>query len=327
MAHAIRETPLTPVDQVRAKLTQAEELLPKLDGTNVETFLVLLDEIEAALQALEDEGVDVRPERTRQESILNRLEMEPQRVVGAARRAGGLAKLRQAHPPAQGFWWHLDQVVRERQRRFLTRLLTILAGLALVGIGGYWLLMRLFPPDPHAVLMSEVTSDLQELAIQEDWQAALARIEAAKAQLDREDPELYVWESAVAERLGDTARAQTALERAFQLTPPEDHWNLWVTVGNVRLVVGDVAGAQAAAEQAQALAPDQALVYYLLGNVAEADRRYQEAIRYYEQAFELAQDTDPQLAAMSRVRLGFLLQALPAMELETPLPLTATPSP
>ncbi len=319
MAHAIREEPRTPLDRIRVRLTRAEELLANLAPGNVAEFLALLDQIDAGLRTLEGQGIDVRPERTRQESILNRLRRDPHRVVRAARGAGGLDRLRQAHPPAEGFWWHLDRLAREQRRRRWSRAFRVAFVLALVVGGGYWLLMRLFPPDPQAVLMSELVSDLQERALEQDWEGALKRIQEAKSRLDPADPELRAWEAAILERVGDRDQAQAVLRALFESAPPEEHWYLWVTVGNVRMAVGDIPGAAEAAGQALALAPQEPLVHYLLGNVAEAAGRPREAIEHYQRAFDLAQDTDPQLAALSRVRLGFLLQSLPALE-STPSP-------
>ncbi len=319
MAHAIREEPRTPLDRIRGHLTQAEKLLANLGPGNVAEFLALLDQIDVGLRALEAQGIDARPERTRQESILNRLQRDPHRVVQAARGAGGLGRLRQAHLPAEGFWWHLDRLAREQRRRAWLRSLRVALVLLLVVGGGYGLLIRLFPPDPQAVLMSELVSELQERALEQDWEGALERIQEAKARVDPTDPELRAWEAAILERMGDRARAQAVVRALFESTPPQEQWSLWITLGNVRLTVGDLAGAEEAAQQALVLAPQEPLVHYLLGNVAEAAGRPREAIEHYQRAFDLAQDTDPQLAALSRVRLGFLLQSLPVLE-PTPAP-------
>jgi Flp pilus assembly protein TadD len=79
-------------------------------------------------------------------------------------------------------------------------------------------------------------------------------------------------------------------------------------LGNNRMRVGDVEGAFEAAEQAQALNPDEPQVYFLLGSIAEIQGDLPTAISYFDQTFQLAEGSNPQLAVIARVRMGQLMQ-------------------
>ena len=112
--------------------------------------------------------------------------------------AGGLNNLRQANPPAEGFWWRLDAVVAESRRRLARRLGTSLGSIVAVLVIIWALLTFVFPPDPNTVVASEAISTLQQLAFEGRWEEALAVIEEALAQLTQPDAELLIWEGVFA---------------------------------------------------------------------------------------------------------------------------------
>jgi hypothetical protein len=310
MAYSIKEQLHNPVVQLRDDLSEAERLAPQLNGENVERFLLLLDQIEELFTVIEGSGMDLRPERTRQIALHSRLERLPGQVVSAAARAGGLKRLRAEHPPAEHFWWHLDQLVAERRWQTGRSLLITVGSIVLVLGLLYYAVETFFPPDPDVLLVSGATGSLHELAMEGEWEEALLLIEVTKAQMTRPDAELLIWEGVVREQLGMDAESELALAEARELVGEENEALFWVNLGNVRLMATDVAGAEAAAAQALAIAPEEPQVYFLLANVAESQGNMIEAIENYERTFELAADTNPQLAVISRVRLGTLLQSV-----------------
>ncbi|RME66366.1 MAG: hypothetical protein D6790_00285 [Caldilineae bacterium] len=331
MAHAVEERLESPAFHLRELLGEAERMIVRLDRDTVETFLTHLDEIERLASELETSGLDLRPERTRQASLLSRLQRQPQLVVSAAGGSRGLERLRAKHPPAEGLWWHLDVVLAER-RRVLARRITIgalalLAAVALV----YVLFTYIFPPDPDAVVSSEAVTTVQSLAFEGKWEEAAGVIEEAQAKLKKEDIELLIWEAIVAEHLGETDKAAETLKKARSLVPPGQEVLYWTTLGNARLMAGDLDGAQAAGEEAVAANPEDPQGYFLLASVAEQRGDIATAIDYFERTFDLAEETNPQLAVIARVRMGTLLQQAPTLFMNvtvTPTQeLNATPAP
>lgn len=318
MAHAVEtKTTSNPANGLRDALSKAERQLVQLSGDNAEEYLVRLDQIEKLFDQLDGGGLDLRPERVRWESLIARLSSQPEPLAAAAAKAGGLPKLRAKHPPAESFWWHVDAEVMRRRLNTARRLLISIIMLVVVFGGGYWLLNTLFPPNPDAVRMLNVNSDIDPLLMEGQWEAALTIVEVAQEDLPNE-AELFLWEVVLATQLGRTEQADQALVRAQALLPdrlPE----LWVQLGNQYLQIGDVANATAAAEEASALAPDNPQVTFLLANIAEQTNDIATAIEMFERTFTLAEDDNPQLAVIARVRLGNLLQRAPSMEPTAPI--------
>ncbi|MEZ4868620.1 MAG: tetratricopeptide repeat protein [Caldilineaceae bacterium] len=322
MAYSVESKANNPANILRDALEKAERQVVNLTSTNVEEFLVLLDEIEQKFLTLAGDSVDLRPEEARWDSLTNRLLSRPNELVSAASRAGGLRKLRAKHPPATGFWWQLDAEVARRRAQTLRRAVTTLVALVVILGGGWWAVNFFFPPSPEAVKMVEINSQLDQLIAGQQWADAMTVIEAAQKEMP-DQPELKLWEVVFAERLGDTARAERALAEAQALLPNQQV-ELWVQLGNFRLQVGDLQGAEAAGQKALAIDPNAASATFLLGGVAEARNDIPTAIDMFNKTFDLAEQDNPQLAVIARVRMGNLLQRAPAMESTTSLTETQT---
>jgi tetratricopeptide (TPR) repeat protein len=306
MAYSVETNTQSPITQLRDWLDKAERLVVQVDGRSIEEFLTLLDSIENQFETLEADGPDLRPEQSRWESLLSRLNNRPDAIVRAATVAGGMDKLRAAHPPAQSFWWHLDSEVTRRRLHTIRRLIVTAITLVVLVVGGYWAINYFFPPNPEAVLMVETTNSIDRLVAEQRWQEALDLVKSARAQSPNQ-PELMVWEVVLNERIGDSEAAAAALAEA-EAALADKPIQLWIYLGNNRLRVGDLDGATAAADQAMALDANNPQVYFLLGSIAETRGDLASAITYFEQTFTLAESSNPQLAVIARVRMGQLMQ-------------------
>ena len=308
MAYSVREERQSLATSLRDDLAQAERAIVQLRRDNVVSFLQLLDRIEERFAQLETSGLDLLTERTRWGSLLSKLQREAGRVKRVVDLAGGLERIRQANPPAQGLWWHLDAVVAATRRRFIRRLGTTV-GVFIALLAMVWVLLTfVFPPDHNAVVSSEAISNLHQLAFEGRWEDALAVIEGAKAQLTRPDAELLIWEGIIREKLGQHEGAQEALAEAKAMVPADKQVAYFWTLGNIRLYVGDLEEARAAGNEALAVDASDPQGYFLLASVAEVDGDTRTAIDLFEETFRLAADSNPQLAVIARVRMGGLMQ-------------------
>ncbi|MCC6457004.1 MAG: tetratricopeptide repeat protein [Caldilineaceae bacterium] len=306
MAHTVAPHSRSSITQLREWLDKAERLVVQVDGTTIAEFLTLLDSIDERFEQLEPEVPDLRPEQSRWESLLNRINNKPDTIVRAAAVAGGMEKLRAAHPPAESFWWHLDKEVARRRYNSIRRLLITTVTLVVVILGGYWAINYFFPPNPEAVLMVETTNSIDRLVSEQRWQEALDLVKAARTQAP-DQGELIVWEVVLNERIGDsdaTAAALAEAEAAYASQPID----MLIHLGNDRLRVGDVEGALTAADQAMAIDSQNPQVYFLLGSIAETQGDLAAAIDYFDKTFTLAEGVNPQLAVIARVRMGSLMQ-------------------
>lgn len=317
MAHSVRDHRDSPANRLRAELDEAEKAALRLDPDRAEDFLLRLDRLEEQFQILEAGGLNLLGERTRQTSLIDRLEGQPQLVTKPAAQVGGLAALRQKNPPAVGSWWHLDAVEAEQRRRLMRRLFTSLGVIVGVILAVYIALTYVFPPDPNAVLSSGATGQLPELIARGEWETADRLIAETLAQMTVEDVELLIWQSVVAAHFDRQKEADDAFAQAQALAPADRQAVFWSTVGNIRLATGDWEGAMAAANQALAIDPNEAQAYFVIASVAEANGQVVEAIAAFEKAFDLAAESNPQLAVIARVRMGMLMQSGPPLDVVT----------
>jgi tetratricopeptide (TPR) repeat protein len=314
MAHAVDSRATSPANDLRDALDRAEDLVVQPNAANIEEVLILLDRISDLFVEVEAAGVDLRPEWSRWESIRSRVAARPGLFASAAAGAGGMAKLRQKHPPAEHFWWHVDRAVAERRRQALKRMTTVLGSIIAVVLLVYWVLETFFPPSPETLLLLETEQNIDEAILAEDWEQARQIVEHARDELPNE-PELWVWDMVLSEQLGDMGRAAESMTRAQKLLE-ERPLAFWITAGNLYLRVGNLDGAERAANRAVEIDPDEAQAYFLLANAAELRGDYQTAIAMFDKTFQLAENDNPQLAVISRVRMGTLLQR--AGPFETP---------
>ena len=308
MAYSVREERQSLAVSLREDLDKAERAVVQLRRDNVESFLQLLDGIEGRFLQLEPSGLDLRTEFTRWASLQSKLRREASRISRVLDLAGGLAQLRQDNLPAQGLWWHLDEVVAAA-RRHLIRRLGITTGTIVGFLAIVWVLLTfVFPPDPNTVLASEAISTLQQMAFEGRWDEALEVIVVAKAQLTQPDPELLIWEGVIRDKLGQSDRAMEALAEAKELVPAGKLVSYWWTVGSVWLSVVDVEKARSAANEAIAFDASDPQGYFLLASVAEVEGNTRCAIDLFDKTFQLAAESNAQLAVIARVRMGSLLQ-------------------
>ena len=278
--------------------------------------MVSLDNIEQMFDRLEAEGGDLRPEQARWESILRRISTRPNSIASPAAAAGGMARLRKRNPPAESFWWEVEKLVAARRRRDMLRMGAWL-GAILIAIGLVYLVVTvIFPPDPAAVLLVQTQSEIDQLVLEERWEEALAAVKTAQESLP-DSPELLAWEAVLSERLGNQAHAETLLSRLTTLLPDQPT-GLWILVGNDRLQAGDFDGAEAAAQRALEFDAESARAVFLLANVADLRGDRGRAIELFDETYALAEENEPQLAVIAKVRLGELLQQFGAVGPPTP---------
>ncbi len=309
MAYSVRQERQGLATSLREDLAEAERLIVQLRRDNVEAFLRLMDRIEESFTLLETSGLDLRPEQTRWGSLLSKLTREAGRVMRTIDVAGGLEQLRKANPPAEGLWWQLDAMVAASRRRTVRRIGITVGTIAAVLAIVWALLTYVIPPDANTVIASEAITTLQQLSFEGRWEDALSTIEEAKAQLTQPDAELLIWEGVVRDKLGQSERSLEALEEARALVPADQHVAYLWSLGAIRLYVNDLEEARIAGNEAVSLEPANPQGYFLLASVAEGEGDTGAAIDLFEEAYQLATESNnPQLAVIARVRMGSLLQ-------------------
>ena len=308
MAHNVESQTNTPAGELRDLIDRAERQLPALDAGNIEEYLVRLDRIDQLLGELAASNADLRPEQTRWSDLQERLLARAGKTVQIAGRAGGLATLRAAHPPAEGVWWHLDDFVAAQRKRSLRRAAVITTVVVVIALIAVWAYSSFLAPGPDVVLKMDTLNRVERQAREQQWAPALADAETALLTLP-DDPDLLVWGAVLAERLGDQAKAKALLDKARQVMSA-DPIRLEMTISLDRLQAGDLDGAEQAAQHMVELDANDPQGYFMLASVAEGRGQTGEAIRLFEKTAALAETSSPQLAVISKMRMGMLMRQI-----------------
>jgi tetratricopeptide (TPR) repeat protein len=307
MARSIQVGKLTPADELRDLLDRVERRLGSINGARAEDVIEMfdwLDRIVPLFAEIEADGVDLRPERTRWENIDSMMHAKAGRIVRQAR--GQIAPQRATRqPPSEHWWWWLDEHVREQTRRRIQRSLITVAAVAVLALVAYSVFNALFPTNP-AVERAQGLQLAAERAVMEGNWAEAERQFAQAVQETPDDVMLWAWLGVVREEQGNQAGAEEAFARAREVAGSELTFHL--ARGQVYIQANRSDKALAEAERAVELAPDSAQAHFLLASAYELSGRFVEAIAEFEKTSKLAENKEPQLVVLARMRMGMLLQ-------------------
>lgn len=305
MAHIVETQSEAPGAELRRRLDRAERQLPALQRGELADYLCSLDTLQEQMAALTAEEADLRPEMTRWLDLQARLGARAGRLVKLAGAEGGFPSLRAAHPPADGPWWRLDELVAAERKRTWTRAAAVLGALVLLLAVAAFVYSRWLAPSPEVVMVMSALNDVEPLVMEQKWDEAAAVVESALQQ-QPSDPDLLIWGGVLAERRGETEQAAAYLAQAEQALGNAVQFQ--VTLGMRRLQAGDLDGAEAAALAAQEANRAEPQAMFLLASVAEARGQTQQALELFQKTADLAGDANPQLTVIARMRYGMLLQ-------------------
>lgn len=310
MAHTVDSQTSTPANLLRAELDTLERLAVKPTAATVEALLLKLDEVQSTLEQMEESGVDLRGERMRWENVTRRLDSHPGIIARAAATAGGLAALRRKHgvteAGSRGSWWQADMVRARRTRRVAFESVAMIAAVAAVVIGAYWLFITVFPPDPEAVALLNATTAIERHVDAGDLPAALASAEESFA-ANPAAAELALWVAVLAQETGDDARAEEARSLGLDLLEG-NRVRYLLLMSEQQARIGNAEAALESARQALDLEPENPEATFAMGRAAMMAGDREAALEYLDKTYQLAIDTNPQLAVSARVLYGDLLR-------------------
>ena len=277
----------TSVDGLRESLDEAQRLLADLGSGRAEPTQLLhrLDRIAEALQELEDQGADLRVERTRFDSLLQRVRQQRRIVVGSDWGAIEAARA-ESEPQASQWWWFLDQqVAQERREAWLRR---IGLGIAVVALlAGAWLAYDRFLAPPPEMRQAYRHIESGKRAFDEgDLTAATSHFETARG-LTPQDPEPWLWGGVLCESTAGCTESESLFKAAERLYPTR--FDFLVNRGRVYLESGDPDEASADVDAALKLNPDSGWGYYLRAGVEVRQGDYSAALDDLDLAADLAE--------------------------------------
>ena len=276
-------------------------------GTRVRDILRLRDQIEGELARLEQGGMQLKPERTRIETIDNILYRKAPMIARELRGAGGLAKLRETeNPPPERWWWFLDAYVAERQRKSAVKITSTIVALLLVVIAVNYVMTKYFGLDPVEKEARGYVNEAEQYLREGNRSQAILQYERALETL----PSLgnaRVNLGVLYELEGRTSDAADALAKGEQYVG--EHTQYLLILAQAYEAVGELETAQAVAEEAVVYAPDSAHARFVRGGLREATGDERGALEDFEAASQLAQaEGEDAMFVLARMRFGMLLQ-------------------
>ncbi len=299
--------PLPPAPLLSCGLEELEKLLVKPNDKNIERTLPLLDKACLQMAALRAQGVDLKAEAGLWSGFQIRLRTGAGEFVRAARAHGGFVSLRQHHAQTDGLWWHLDDVYQAQKRRSLFRALRWLSAIGGLVLAVWIVVTYVFPPNETAVLLSEITTDLEQTVSTQDFTAARTIVEDGLIRT-HQALELLLWATVIAELAGDWEAAEMYRSAVFEnddVSPA----SLWVALGQNRMQVGNLDDAECAALAALELEETNAQAHFLIAGLAELRGQIDRANEYFNKTYDLAVLSQPALAVIARVRMGYMMQS------------------
>lgn len=291
-------------DVLRQMIGETETLMVSITPASAPVVLRQNTQAHALLDKLANGGADMRAERSRLDTLDERIANNAREMLKAAGGAASFAALREeaAGDYANARWWRLDDEVAAANRSRLIKTSIGVGALMVVLLLGYLLRGVLFPPDPVGDALFGARAGLQE----NDLPRALAAVEAGLTKVPTSTT-LLVWQGVLFEKASDP-RSADAFAKAKEVAG-EEHFLLeraqvFVQLGDNDRVIED-------ATRAIELNPQSAEAYYIRASGYEGKDDIQRALDDLDKTSALAQEAgNDTLFATARVRAGTLMQRL-----------------
>ena len=303
-----RDAP-TAAEKFRSQLRELEIGVNHLKGKGVQALdlLRLRDQLEVEITKLAEEGMDVRPERTRLETVDNIFQTKAGTLNRELRSIGGLAGAREReNPPEEYFWWYGDIFLRERQRQALIRIVIGVVAVLVILLGVNWYMDRFHGYSPEEKLARNFMADGERLIQAGQLEQAIGAYEQAVAIL----PQLGEAQAMLAvlyELQGRSEEAQQTFARAEAAYPSRGEY--LKAVAKAYGSMGRLGRSLELLNEALALNPKDAEAYYIRAGVYEMLNRITDALRDLDTCAQLASEQRlDALYVLAKQRYGILVQ-------------------
>ncbi len=314
----------TPAETLRQTLTRLEGYVGQLgrgDQEEATELLHLLDQANALIEDITQQGGDLAPERSRFDTVKRQFNSK---LAAFLKQIGGpdtMIRLRAEESPSKDrVWWFADQQLqtqRQAQQRKILRTTGIISGVVAV----LWVLYMVFlAPDEATRMRYRYQQDAEQALEQGNLDQALEQLEKAQSYAP-DDAELMVLQGVVLELNQESQAAQRAYEEALTAYDDEEAFyssriQIYMTANQIDLALAD-------ADRMIDLNPESAIGYFQRGNAHASMGDTAAAIADMETASDLAEAAgQAELQGMARVQLGNLMMINSAPQLDD-----ATPEP
>jgi len=275
-------------------------------GAAVLDLLKLRDQVEAEMAHLAEE-MDLRPEKTRLETVDSILTRKTADIMRELRDVGGLVGARhKENPPEERWWWYLDAFLAEKQRKFAIRTTITVVGVLVLLVVVNYVMNRFFGMDPVEKKAYGYVASGEQYMMRGEYDKAIGEYEKAVATLPSVG-DAHVALGVLYELKGEKEKAQAAFTAGEATYPNRTDYLL--ALSRTYQSVNQLDKALEAAQKAIELSPDSAYAYLIRGGVYEALDDIQNALNDYDKASTLAQEQGQDTVyVLAKTRFATLLQ-------------------
>jgi len=309
--------PTISADDVRKAIRQLEigVVNHRGRGKGVLDLLAERDQVEASVAALEDAGLDVRPERTRLVFVDGKIEQYSRKLIREMGGAAALEKARQERqPPVDHWWWFMDLRNAERLRKSIRRTVITLGVIAIVGFGALFVADRLWGLSPEQKQAYSLKTDAERAIGDGNIDAAIAAYQQA-IELTPDDGEAWLYLGMIYRETGQAESADAAFETAVGLMGG-DEVEFYVNLAQAYVIYGDPQRVVESANAALGLDDQNARAYYVRATGYELQNEVFLALEDLDRAAELSSGDNDALYVMAKTRYANLLERAAATQRE-----------
>lgn len=321
------ERNLNPEGETRIgdELDRLDRDLGKLGTDSMDTALDILrrvDSIHARIREAQKKGNGLKAESAQMDSLLATIRREAGLFVHVLGKNTLAQERARVQPGEERWWWYLDRVMAERQRRAIFSVLR--TAMIVVGVLAVVALVynRFFQPDPLVLAQIDAVQTGQTFAQQGDLTSALAAVEGGLQKVPG-DAELLTLKGVILTLNNDLQEADAAFSAAQRNLGNDE--SFYLIRCQINLSLGRPDASVQDAQSAIQLNPKSATAYLLLGTGLELKQDYENALRAYENSADFGLQTgNDQIVAQAKIKMGMLIQMMG--QLSGPPP-TTTPAP
>lgn len=299
----------SPLENLREKIERVKKLLgdiivpnPKKLQENCEKFLILRQEIQDLIIQLKNLKVPIEPELVRLQEI-DSIVKSNIRILNKGLKNSSLLSKASSYPE-EFWWWHIPEIV-ERGKKIRLKKSFTLAGI----IGTIIIVLVLFftfYKTPEEELLN-ATSKIDKLVEEKKYDVAEKEaIQLIEKFPNRVEPWIKL---GIVQEIKGSSNAFKTFEKAKKLCKSEDEFYLQRATEYLR--GGKLEKAEKDINEILKKNNEHPQALYVLGSIYEEQGKFYDAIAVYKKIDSLGDKVDPQIVAMSKIRLSLLLQKIP----------------
>lgn len=300
----------SPLENLRKKIEDTKKVLgdiivpnPKKLQENCEKFVILRQEIQDLIDELNKLKVPIEPELIRLREI-DSLVKSNLKVINKGLRNSSIIS-RASSYPKDFWWWHISEILAFEKKKKLRRIIVYIGilGTILTGLIFFFTIYK----TPEEEFLNSL-SYIDKLIGERDYEKAEIEI---KKLMERFPNKIEVWiKLGIIQELKGYSNFISTYNKAKNLCKNEDEFYMVRAMEYFR--IKEFKKAERDLNEILKKNSENPQALYILGSIYEEEGKLFDALNVYKKIESLGDKVDPQLMAMTKVRLGFLMQKIPA---------------